>query len=143
MRVLVADDASFMRQMIRDIIEPEGFEVVGEAVDGVEVIEKFKELQPDLVMLDIVMPRRSGMDAVRELVELDPTAKVENAIIGPHVSIGENASVKDSIVRDSIISFNAEVSGALLEDSIISDDAHIQGRFQRLNIGDHSEITME
>ena len=52
-RVLIADDASFMRQMIRDIIEPEGFEVVGEASDGVEVIEKFKELHPDLVMMDI------------------------------------------------------------------------------------------
>ena len=66
-RVLVADDASFMRQMIRDIIEPEGYEVVGEASDGVEVVEKFKELQPDMVMMDIVMPKRSGIDAVKAI----------------------------------------------------------------------------
>ena len=63
-RVLVADDASFMRQMIRDIIDPEGYEVVGEAADGVEVVEKYKELHPDIVMMDIVMPKRSGIDAV-------------------------------------------------------------------------------
>jgi two-component system chemotaxis response regulator CheY len=73
-RVLVADDASFMRQMIRDIIEPEGYEVVGEASDGVEVVEKFRELQPDLVMMDIVMPKRSGIDSVKAICAEAPTA---------------------------------------------------------------------
>jgi two-component system chemotaxis response regulator CheY len=63
-RVLIADDASFMRQMIRDIIDSEGYEVVGEATDGMEVVDKFRELHPDLVMMDIVMPKRSGIDAV-------------------------------------------------------------------------------
>ena len=75
-RVLVADDASFMRQMIRDIIEPEGYEVVGEASDGVEVVEKFKELQPDMVMMDIVMPKRSGIDAVKAIKSEDPNANI-------------------------------------------------------------------
>ena len=75
-RVLIADDASFMRQMIRDIIEPEGFEVVGEASDGVEVVDKFKELHPDMVMMDIVMPKRSGIDAVKGIVAMDPTARI-------------------------------------------------------------------
>ena len=60
-RVLIADDASFMRQMIREIIEPEGYEVVGEATDGVEAVEQYEQLQPDLVTMDIVMPKRSGI----------------------------------------------------------------------------------
>ena len=75
-RVLVADDASFMREMIREIIEPEGFEVVGQASDGVEAVEAFERLRPDLVTMDIVMPRRSGIDAVQEIRALDPTARV-------------------------------------------------------------------
>ena len=102
MRILVADDASFMRQMIRDIIEPEGFEVLGEAADGVEVIEKFKELDPDLVMLDIVMPRKSGMDAVRELVALDPSAKIVMcSALGQEALVMEamQAGARDFIVK--------------------------------------------
>jgi two-component system chemotaxis response regulator CheY len=75
-RILVADDAAFMRQMIREIVEPEGFEIVGEATDGVEVVESFRQLHPDLVMMDIVMPRCSGIDAVKEIARLDPKARV-------------------------------------------------------------------
>lgn len=75
-RILVADDARFMRQLIREIIEPEGFEVVGEAADGRAVVEEFTRLQPDVVTMDIVMPKRSGIDAVKEILALDPTAKV-------------------------------------------------------------------
>ncbi len=75
-RVLVADDARFMRQLIREIIEPEGFEVVGEAADGRAVVEEFSRLQPDVVTMDIVMPKRSGIDAAKEILALDPTARI-------------------------------------------------------------------
>ena len=75
-RILVADDASFMRQMIREIVETEGHEVVGEATDGVEAVDVYKKLQPDLVTMDIVMPRCSGIDAVRRILEIDATAKI-------------------------------------------------------------------
>ncbi len=75
-RVLIADDASFMRQMIREIIEPEGHEVVGEATNGIEAVELYQELQPDLVTMDIVMPKRSGIDAVKGILEGCPDAKV-------------------------------------------------------------------
>ena len=75
-RVLVADDASFMRQMIREIVEAEGHEVVGEASDGDEVVEEFKRLQPEIVTMDIVMPRRSGIDAVKSIIALHPDARV-------------------------------------------------------------------
>jgi two-component system chemotaxis response regulator CheY len=101
-RVLIADDASFMRQMIRDIIEPEGFEVVGEASDGVEVVEKFKELHPDLVMMDIVMPKRSGIDAVKGIVAMDPTARVVMcSALGQETLVMEaiQSGAKDFIVK--------------------------------------------
>ena len=75
-RILVADDASFMRQMIREIVEEDGHEVVAEASDGVEAVEEFRKHHPDVVTMDIVMPRRSGIDAVKGIVELDPTARV-------------------------------------------------------------------
>ena len=66
-RVLIADDASFMRQMIREIIEPEGHEVVGEATNGIEAVDLYNELTPDLVTMDIVMPKRSGIDAAKAI----------------------------------------------------------------------------
>ena len=75
-RILVADDASFMRMMIREIVEEEGYEVVGEATDGVEAMDLFHELHPDIVTMDIVMPRRSGIDAVRGIIEVDSSAKI-------------------------------------------------------------------
>ena len=101
-RVLIADDASFMRQMIRDIIEPEGFEVVGEASDGVEVIEKFKDLHPDMVMMDIVMPKRSGIDSVKGIVAMDPTARIVMcSALGQETLVMEaiEAGAKDFIVK--------------------------------------------
>lgn len=75
-RVLVADDARFMRELIREIIEPEGFEVVGEATDGQEAVDLFGKLQPDLVTMDVVMPKRSGIDAVKEILLNHPAARV-------------------------------------------------------------------
>jgi len=75
-RILIADDASFMRQMIREIIEPEGHEVVGEATNGIEAVELFRELQPELVTMDIVMPKRSGIDAVKAILAEQPSARI-------------------------------------------------------------------
>ena len=75
-RILVADDASFMRQMIREIVEAQGHEVVGEASDGDEVVEEFKRLHPDVVTMDIVMPYKSGIEATRDIVAGDPGALV-------------------------------------------------------------------
>ena len=74
--VLVCDDAIFMRTMVGDILTQAGFEIVGEAESGVEAVERYRELRPDLVTMDIVMPDMSGIDAVREIVKLDPEARV-------------------------------------------------------------------
>ena len=101
-RVLIADDASFMRQMIRDIIEPEGWEVVGEASDGVEVVDKFRKLHPDVVMMDIVMPKRSGIDAVKAIRADAPTARVVMcSALGQETLVTEaiHAGASDFIVK--------------------------------------------
>ena len=74
--VLICDDAIFMRTMISDILSQAGYEVVGEAGTGVQAVEKFKDLKPDLVTMDIVMPDMGGIDAVREIVKIDPDARV-------------------------------------------------------------------
>jgi two-component system chemotaxis response regulator CheY len=75
-RVLVVDDALFMRNMIKDIFASGGFEVVGEAANGQEAVEKYQELHPDLVTMDIVMPFKSGIEAVREILKADASAMV-------------------------------------------------------------------
>ena len=101
-RILVADDASFMRQMIREIVETEGHEVVAEASDGVEAIEMFRAHHPELVTMDIVMPRRSGIDAVKAILELDAGANVVMcSALGQETLVTEalQAGAKDFIVK--------------------------------------------
>lgn len=75
-RVLITDDAAFMREMLREIIAEGGYEVVAEAADGEEALERFNEHHPDVVTLDIVMPGKSGLEVLRELMALDPSACV-------------------------------------------------------------------
>ncbi len=101
-RILVADDASFMRMMIREIVEEEGYEVVGEASDGAEAVDRYRELHPDIVTMDIVMPRRSGIDAVRGIIELDPSACVVMcSALGQESLVSESleAGARDFIVK--------------------------------------------
>jgi two-component system chemotaxis response regulator CheY len=86
-----------MRQLIRDIIEPEGFEVVGEAADGRAAVEEFSRLQPDIVTMDIVMPKRSGIDAVKEILALDPTAKV--AMVS---ALGQESLVTEALAAGAV-----------------------------------------
>lgn len=74
--VLICDDAIFMRTMIGDILRQAGFQVVGEAENGQQAVDKYRELRPDFVTMDIVMPEMGGIDAVREIVREDPQAKI-------------------------------------------------------------------
>ena len=76
MRVLIVDDAMFMRMMLKDILSKNGYEVVGEAANGKEAIEKYKRLRPDLVLLDITMPEMDGITALKEIKHIDPQAVV-------------------------------------------------------------------
>ncbi len=75
-RVLVVDDAVFMRTVLRDILQAAGHEVVGEAATGEEAVERYGELAPDLVTLDLVMPGMGGREALRSMLESDPAARV-------------------------------------------------------------------
>jgi two-component system chemotaxis response regulator CheY len=75
-RVLVVDDAAFMRKMVTDALTKGGHEVVGEAGNGVEAIARFQELKPDLMTLDITMPEKDGLAALAEIVAADPSARV-------------------------------------------------------------------
>ncbi|MFJ8063811.1 response regulator [Psychrobacillus sp. NPDC096426] len=91
-RILIVDDAAFMRMMIKDILTKNGFEVVGEAGDGVQAIEKYAELKPDLVTMDITMPEMDGIAALKEIKAKDP-----NAIIIMCSAMGQQAMVIDAI----------------------------------------------
>jgi two-component system chemotaxis response regulator CheY len=75
-RVLLVDDASFMRMMLKNILVGAGYEVAGEAENGTKSIEMYRSLKPDLVIMDIIMPEMGGIDAVREIVKGDPQAKI-------------------------------------------------------------------
>ena len=75
-RVLVVDDALFMRVRLKDILERNGFEVVGEGSNGIEAVERYKELNPDVVTLDITMPEMDGIEALQGIMNYDPKAKV-------------------------------------------------------------------
>ncbi|MEK3734580.1 MULTISPECIES: response regulator [Paenibacillus] len=91
-RILIVDDAAFMRMMIRDILVKNGFEVVGEAQDGAQAVEKFKELRPDLITMDITMPEMDGIAALKEIKKTDPNAKVIMCS-----AMGQQAMVIDAI----------------------------------------------
>ncbi len=100
--VLVCDDAIFMRTMISDILSQAGDEVVGEAETGTQAVERFKELNPDLVTMDIVMPDMGGIDAVREIVKIAPNAKILMcSAMGQQALVVEaiQAGAKDFVVK--------------------------------------------
>lgn len=100
--VLVCDDAIFMRTMIGDILSEAGYEIVGEAETGVQAVEKYAELRPDLVTMDIVMPDMGGIDAVREIVQQDPDARILMcSAMGQQALVVEaiQAGAKDFVVK--------------------------------------------
>ena len=75
-RVLIVDDAKFMRHMIKSILTDIGYEVIGEACDGEEACTMYQELTPDVVTLDVVMPKLGGIEALKQIRSADPKAKV-------------------------------------------------------------------
>ena len=92
LRVLIVDDALFMRNMLKDIFVRAGHEVVGEAGNGVEAVEKYRELKPDLVTMDIVMPLKSGIEALQEI-----TAEDTEACIIMCSALGQDALVIEAV----------------------------------------------
>ena len=100
-RILVVDDAAFMRMMIKDILSKNGYEIVGEAENGLKAVEKYQELKPDLTTMDITMPEMNGISAVKEIKKIDPGAKVIMCS-----AMGQQAMVVEAIqagARDFIV----------------------------------------
>lgn len=100
--VLVCDDAIFMRTMIADILSQAGYNIVGEAETGAQAVERYRELRPDMVTMDIVMPDVGGIDAVREIVKIDPDAKILMcSAMGQQALVVEaiQAGAKDFVVK--------------------------------------------
>ena len=117
-RVLIVDDAAFMRMMVKDILSKNGYEIVGEAENGMKALEKYQELKPDLVTMDITMPEMDGITAVKEIKKVDPAAKVVMcSAMGQQAMVIESiqAGAKDFIVkpfdRDRVIEAVSKVIG--------------------------------
>ena len=106
-RVLVVDDAAFMRKMVSDALVKAGHEVVGEACNGVEAVASYQSLKPELTTLDITMPEKDGLAALGEIMTFDPTARVIMCS-----ALGQESKVLESIklgARDFVVKpFNAD-----------------------------------
>ena len=99
--ILICDDAAFMRMMIKDILTKNGYTVAGEAENGLKAVEKYAELKPDLVLMDITMPEMDGIQALKKIKSTDPAASVIMCS-----AMGQQAMVIESIqagARDFIV----------------------------------------
>ena len=99
--ILICDDAAFMRMMIKDVLSKNGYTVCGEAENGLRAVEKYNELHPDLVLMDITMPEMDGISALKAIKQSDPAAKVIMCS-----AMGQQAMVVESIqagARDFIV----------------------------------------
>ena len=101
MKILVVDDAAFMRMMIKDILVKNGYDVVGEATNGAEAVARFRELEPDLVTMDITMPEMDGITALKEIKKTHPQARIIMCS-----AMGQQAMVLEAIqagARDFVV----------------------------------------
>ena len=99
--ILICDDAAFMRMMIKDILVKNGYNIAGEAENGVKAVEKYQETKPDLVLMDITMPEMDGIQALKGIKAIDPSANVIMCS-----AMGQQAMVIESIqsgARDFIV----------------------------------------
>ena len=92
-RVLIVDDAAFMRVSIKNMLSKHGYEVVGEAENGKVAVQKFQELEPDIVTMDITMPEMNGLESLKAILALQPSAQV----------VMVSAMGQESMVREAVI----------------------------------------
>jgi two-component system chemotaxis response regulator CheY len=100
-KILIVDDASFMRMMIKDALQKNGYSDLYEAADGVQAVEKFDEIKPDIVFMDITMPNMDGLEALKTIKGKDP-----NAIVVMCSAMGQESMVIEAIksgARDFIV----------------------------------------
>ena len=105
--ILIVDDAAFMRLTLKNMLEEAGYSIIGEAQNGEEAVQKYSELQPDLVTMDITMPKKDGLEALEEIISLD-----SNANIIMCSAMGQQGLVLDAVkagAKDFIVKpFNKE-----------------------------------
>ena len=92
-RVLIVDDAAFMRMTIKNMLSDYEYEIVGEAENGLEAVEKYKQLRPDIVTMDITMPELDGIQALRMIKKINPAASV--VMIS---ALGQESKMKEAII---------------------------------------------
>ena len=122
-KILVVDDAIFMRRMISDILVENGMEVIGEADTGSGAVERYKELKPDLVTMDIIMPEMNGIDAVRHIISYDSNAKIVIcSALGQQTLVQEAiaAGAKDFLIKPFNPSRVVEVINKILSHSPVA-----------------------
>lgn len=117
-RVLVVDDAAFMRMNLRNLLEKEGYEVVGEGQNGVEAVKLYKELQPDIVTMDITMPEMDGISAMEKILAHDPQARVivvsamgQEAYIKKAIMAGAKHFIVKPFKKDNVLRIIEKVMG--------------------------------
>ena len=119
LRVLIVDDALFMRNMLKDIFINAGHDVVGEAANGDEAIAQYTELNPDLVTMDIVMPQKSGIEALQEIRKQNPDACVvmcsalgQDALVVEAVQSGAKDFIVKPFKEDRVLDVVRRVTGS-------------------------------
>jgi two-component system chemotaxis response regulator CheY len=121
-KILIVDDAAFMRMMLTDILEEKGFEIAGEAGDGEEALRQYKELKPDLVTMDIVMPEVGGIESIKEILKIDPEAKIlvvsamgQQALLKEALEAGAKGFVVKPFKPEKVIEEIENILGGVLE----------------------------
>ncbi len=118
-RVLIVDDASVVRLMIKKVLKEGEFEIVGEAANGVDALTKYKELRPDVVTMDITMPEADGIQATKDIVAFDEDAKVvimsgidQKEMLWKAIKAGASSYIVKPFENERVISTLNEVTGA-------------------------------
>ena len=117
-KILIVDDAAFMRMMIKDILQKNGYEVIGEAANGLEAVELYKAHQPDLVTMDITMPEMDGIEAVKQIKAINPAAKVimcsamgQQSMVMDAIKAGANDFIVKPFQADRVLEAIKKIGG--------------------------------
>ncbi len=117
-RVMIVDDAEFMRIIIKDTLLNYGHEIVAEACDGEEAIQAYLEVKPDIVLMDVIMPDMDGKEALQKLLTMDPEAKIvmcssigQQALITESIKIGAMGFIVKPFKPDGILDLIRKISG--------------------------------
>jgi len=100
--IMLVDDIAFIKLVQKEVLEKEGYEIVADASDGVDAIEKYKKFKPDVVIMDITMPKLDGINAIKSILQIDPNARiVVCSAIGQHQLVIDaiKAGAKDFVIK--------------------------------------------